>query len=358
VGTYYFPVFRYPLETALGLVASSEEKEDLAKEVDKLYRCVGCEACVDQCPLGVDIPDILRAARRILLDFGCYPEPLKAVVQKIRNVGNPLGEPREKRSGWATELGIKEFKTGMDLLYFACCLPSYDTRLQKVAMATANILNEMGVDFGVLGAAESCCGEAIRRVGAEKVYQDTARSNIQHFSEAGVKKVLVSSPHCYITFKREYPVLGAEFEVVHTTEFFWNSIERGEIVPNTDFNKKVVYHDPCALGRQSGVYDPPRSILKSIPGLELLEVEDFSRNLSLCCGAGSGALWLDWPKGERIADIRVKQLLDTGAEIIAVACPYCLQMFEETLKAMNLNIPVMDVTEILDEAVNRTELVE
>ncbi len=355
VGTYEFLVFRFPLETVLGLIASSEDKDDLAREVDKIYRCVGCEACVDQCPLGVKMPHILRSARRILVDFGSYPENLKSVVQKIRNVGNPLGEPREKRADWAEEIGVKDYSEEMEILYFACCLPSYDTRLKNVAKATAFLLKRAGVSFGILGAKESCCGEAIRRVGAEGVYQETARSNIGNFKESGVKKVLVSSPHCYVTFQKEYPDLGGEFDAVHSTEFFWKCIEQGKILPKKNFGKKVVYHDPCTLGRQSGIYDAPRNILSSIPDLELLEVEDFSRNLSLCCGAGSGALWIDWPKGERMADIRIKQLVDTGADVIAVACPYCLQMFEETVKAMNLNVQVMDVSEILFESLGEDE---
>lgn len=352
VGTYEFLVFRFPLETVLGLIASSEDKDELAREVDKIYRCVGCEACMDQCPLGINMPHILRSARRILVDFGSYPDNLKSIVQKIHNVGNPLGEPREKRGDWANEIGIDKYGPGMEMLYFPCCLPSYDSRIKNVAKSTAGLLRVAGVSFGILGSKESCCGEAIRRVGAEKIYEETARSNINNFKEAGVKTVLVSSPHCLVTFKREYPDLGAQFKTIHAAEFLWESIECGVVVPKKSLQRKVVYHDPCTLGRQSGIYDPPRNILKSIPGLELLEVEDFSRNLSLCCGAGSGALWIDWPKGERMADIRVKQLTDTGAEIIAVACPYCLQMFEETVKAMNLNIEVKDVTELLYDSLN------
>ena len=352
VGTYEFLVFRFPMETVLGLIASSEEKEELAKEVDKIYRCVGCEACVDQCPLGVNMPNILRSARRILVDFGSYPETLKSVVLKIKNVENPLGEPREKRADWAKEAGVDEFKPAMELLYFPCCVPSYDARIQGVARATAYLLQRANVSFGILGTKESCCGEAIRRVGAEAVYKETAQANIKNFQAAGVKRVLVSSPHCYVTFKKEYPELGGSFETVHTTEYFWQSIEQGKIQPSKAFKHKVVYHDPCTLGRQSGIYDAPRKILRSIPGLDLVEVEEFSRNLSLCCGAGSGALWIDWPKGERMADIRIKQLADTGADVIAVACPYCLQMFEETVKAMNLDIKVMDVCEILRESLD------
>ncbi len=350
VGTYEFLVFKFPLETLLGLIASSEDKDELAREVDKIYRCVGCEACLDQCPLGVNMPHILRSARRILVDFGSYPENLKSVVQKIHNVGNPLGEPREKRGDWAKELGIGDFSEDMEMLYFACCLPAYDNRIRNVARSAAGLLRRAGVSFGILGSKENCCGEAIRRVGAEKIYEETARANIGNFKEAGAKTVLVSSPHCLVTFQKEYPEFGGEFSAKHTTEFLWECIEGGKLVPKKNLNKKVVYHDPCTLGRQSGIYEAPRSILKSIPNLKLLEVEDFSRNLSLCCGAGSGALWIDWPKGERMADIRVKQLVDTGADVIAVACPYCLQMFEETVKAMNLDIEVKDVSELLYES--------
>ena len=351
VGTYDFPVFRYPLETALGLVVCSERKEELAKEVDKLYRCVGCGSCVDQCPLGVDIPVILRAARRILVDFGSYPETLKSVVQKIKNVGNPLGEPREKRADWARDLDVAEFKPDMDLLFFPCCIPSYDARVQKVARSTARLLKTAGVSFGILGIKEQCCGEAIRRAGAESVFQETARQNIRSFEAAGAKTVIVSSPHCLVTFRDDYPELGGRTKAVHATQYLWSLIEQDRLRPAQALNKKVVYHDPCTLGRQSKVYDAPRNILRRIPGLELVEVENFAREFSLCCGAGSGALWTDWPKGERIADVRVKQLIDTGAEVIAVACPYCLQMFEETIKALNLDVQVMDIAEILLGAV-------
>lgn len=352
VGTYDFPVFRFPVETALGTVASSEEKEELAKEVDKIYHCVGCEACVDQCPHGINIPNILRAARRILVDFGSYPETLKSIVLKIKNVGNPLGEPREKRADWAKDLNVPQFSSDMEFLYFPCCIPSYDTRIQKVAQATAKILETGGVSFGILGMEENCCGEAIRRVGAEQVFGDVAKANIAKFKESVVKKILATSPHCYTAFKKEYAELGANFEVLHTTQYFAHLIDAGKITPNNQFNKKVVYHDPCTLGRQNNIYEEPRKVLMSIPGLSLVEVEDFSRNLALCCGAGSGGLWIDWLKGERMADIRIKQLLDTGAEVIAVACPYCLQMFEETIKSMDVNIQVMDIAEILFESLD------
>jgi Fe-S oxidoreductase len=345
VGTYDFPIFRLALEAALGMVAASEDKDELAREIDKIYRCVGCEACMDQCPHGVNIPDIFRAGRRLLVDFGSYPDVLKGIVQKIHNVGNPLGAAREKRTAWAGQLDVPRFESGMECLYFPCCIPAYDPRLSAVAQATAGLLKAGGATFGILGAEESCCGEAIRRIGAEAVFEEVRQANTQAFTEAGVTKVVVSSPHCYTSFKNDYPDLRAE--VVHISQLLAGWIEEGRINPSKAFTKKVVYHDPCVLGRQNGIYEEPRRVLKSIPGLELLEVEDFCRNLSVCCGAGSGGLWMEWEKSERIAEVRLNQLIGTGAEVIAVACPYCLQMLEETAKSMKIETPIMDITEIL-----------
>ena len=351
VDMYDFPVYRFSLETAMGMVASSEDKDELAAEIDKIYRCVGCEACLDQCPHGIDTPRILRAARRLLVDFGSYPDTLKSTVQKIKNVGNPFGEPAEKRTDWAKELNVPTYEEKLDYLYFPCCVPVYDSRNQNIAISTAKIFQKYKISFGILGEKELCCGEAIRRVGAEQVFSQVCKGNIKEFKNSGVKKVLVSSPHCLTTFKDEYPEFGAEFETQHITEFLSRLIDDGKIKPVIEFNKKVVYHDPCTLGRKNGIYEEPRNILQSIPGLELVEVEEFNRNLSVCCGAGSGGLWMEWDKDERIADVRLKQLIDTGADIIAVACPYCLQMFEETLKSMNSEIEVLDVTEILYKSI-------
>jgi len=347
VGTYDFPVYRFPLEAALGMMASSEDKDELLAEVDRIYRCVGCEACVNQCPHGVKITSILRAARRILVEYGSYPEALKDTVGRIRDTGNPTGDPAEKRLGWAKDLGVPAFEPGMDYLYFSCCISSYDQRIKEVSSAIARVLKTAGVSFGLLASADRCCSEAIRRVGAEEVFLENSASNIQAFSGAGVTRVLVNSPHCYTTFKNEYPEQGARFETVHTTQLLAGLIAEGKIKPAGEFAKKVVYHDPCALGRQNGIYDEPREVLRSIPGLELLEVPNFNREFSVCCGAGSGALWTEWEKDERIAAVRLEQLAATGADVIAVACPYCQQMLEETVKSMGMEIEVMDVAEIL-----------
>jgi Fe-S oxidoreductase len=347
VGTYDFPVYRFPLEAALGMMASSEDKEELMAEVDKIYRCVGCEACVNQCPHGVDIPSILRAARRILVDYGSYPEALKDTVGRIRDTGNPTGQPAEKRLDWAGDLEIPAFEAGMDYVFFSCCISSYDPRVKEVSRAVAKVLKAAGVSFGLLAAANRCCSEAIRRVGAEEVFIENACSNIKAFADAGATRVIVNSPHCLTTFREDYPEQGARFEAIHITQLLAQLIDEGRLRPAVEFGKKVVYHDPCTLGRQSGIYEEPRRVLASIPGLELLEVPDFNREFSVCCGAGSGGLWTEWDKDERIAAVRMEQLVGTGARVIAVACPYCQQMLEETAKSLGTEVEVMDVVEIL-----------
>jgi len=346
-----FPTYRIPQLVRLGAIMTSEEKEELEKEVTEIYRCVGCENCVKFCPRGVSLPDVIRAIRRILVDYGSYPQELKSLVTRIKSNGNPLGEPRSKRADWAKSLGVDKFTSDMEFVYFPCCMPAYDTRLKNIAESTVKILKHAGVSFGIIGEEETCCCEAIRRVGAEKVYEEAKKSNIEIFKKLGVRKILVTSPHCYTVFKNDYKNDYDGFEVYHTVEIFYKLIKEGRIKPKKSINKRVVYHDPCTLGRQNGIYDEPREVLKSIPNLELLEIENFSREFSLCCGGGSGGVFMDWPSGERIGDVRVKQAIDTGADILAVACPYCLMMFEASVKTMEEEIEVKDISELLAEAI-------
>jgi Fe-S oxidoreductase len=290
--------------------------------------------------------------RRILVDYGSMPAELKPVISKIYNQGNPLGSDREKRAGWSEGLDVKAFEPSMEYLYFSCCLPAYDVRGQEVARATAKILSKAGVSYGILGDAESCCSEAIRRAGAEKVFQEVAAKNVEAFKAAGVKKVLTTSPHCYSSFQLDYPEVGGDFEVVHVTQLYHDLITSGALKPEKNLGKRVVYHDPCTLGRQNSIYEEPRTVLRAIPGLELVEFEPDNREFSVCCGGGSGGLWLDWPKGERLSDLRVEQALETGAEILAVACPYCLSMFEDSVKTMGVELEVKDISELLSDALS------
>jgi Fe-S oxidoreductase len=345
-----YPTYRFCQRIKLGAIIDSENKEDIAVDTIDVFRCVGCNSCRYECPRGVNLSDVLRAVRRLLVDFGSYPSELKSVVTRLFNSGNPLGEPVEKRADWATGLDVPQFKESHEYLYFSCCVPAYDARAKNVAQSTAKILKKAGVSFGIIGKDEFCCGEAVRRVGAEKVFQAAVKNNTEVFKKTGVKKVITTSPHCYLTFKQDYPEYYDKLDAIHVTQFFAELIKNNKIKPKKSFNKKVVYHDPCTLGRQMEVYEEPRQILKSIPGLELIEVPTFNREFSICCGGGAMGLWRDWPQDERLANLRSEQLLATGADVIAVACPYCLQMFEETVKSMGLEVLVMDITEILYES--------
>ncbi len=345
-----FLVYQLAQNIKLGAVLNSEDKDVIAHEVTELYRCVGCDACYDQCPRGLNIADMLRAVRRIMVESESVPGPLRTTISSLYSNGNPLSQPPEKRTDWAKDLDLPAFQPEMEYAWFTCCTVDYDPRCQKIAQATAEILKRAGVSFGILGNEQSCCGEAIRKAGAEKAFKQVAESNIKLFEKTGAKKLLTTSPHCLNSFKKDYPELDGNCQVIHMTQLFARLIEQGEITPKKELNKRVVYHDPCTLGRQNNIYEEPRQVLKNIPGLELVEIPEFNHENSVCCGGGSGGLWLEWPKGERLADVRAKQAADTGAQILAVACPYCLTMFEDSVKTMNLDIQVLDVAELLAES--------
>ena len=262
-------------------------------------------------------------------------------------------EERNKRANWAEGLSVKPFTEDMEILYYTGCYFSYDPRLKKVAVATANILNKAGVNFGILGEKESCCGESIRKAGDEDLYRQLAKENIKTFIDNGVKKILVSSPHCYHTFKNEYPEFMVNFEVVHVSQYLSGLINEGRLELSNGYKKKVTYHDPCYLGRHNAIYDEPRKILQNIFALEMTEMVD-SKEDSLCCGGGGGRIWMDTQKGERFSDIRIEQAIQTGAEVMVTSCPYCIANFEDSLLSNgdNNTIEIKDLTEIIQEAIS------
>jgi Fe-S oxidoreductase len=323
-------------------------------EGEETWLCATCHACVGRCPRGVEIIDIMRAMRRVIVELGIgyVPRPVRITGKNISVTGNPFGEAREKRADWAKGIGVKTFAAGTEVLYFSCCVPAYDPNAKRVARATATVLQKVGTDFGVLGDRESCCGESIRKAGHENLFQALAQSNIAAFAENSVKKILTSSPHCYYAFKNEYPNAGGNFEVMHSTQYFASLIKQGKLKFSKKLNKKVAYHDPCYLGRHAGIYDEPREVLQSIPGVELVEMADHKEN-SLCCGGGGGRIWQETKKGERFSDLRVEQAIKAEAEILASACPYCLLNFEDSILTMNVGnvIQVKDISELVQEAI-------
>jgi Fe-S oxidoreductase len=324
-------------------------------ESEDLWICATCRNCVDRCPRGVEIIDVMRAMRRLLVPDGVVPASipnLRSVMTSIASVGNPWGQEPGDRANWAKAVEVKEFTEGTELLYFPCCYPSYDPRLRKVSAATATLLNSAGVDFGILGSKENCCGESVRKAGNEDLFKRLARENIKTFIENGVKKIVASSPHCYHTFKNEYPEFKVNFEVLHTTQYLFQLMKEGKLKFTKEYGKKVTYHDPCYLGRHNGIYDEPRELLKKVPGLELVEMPE-SREDSLCCGMGGGRVWMETAKGERFSDIRLEQAIGVGAEVLVTSCPYCITQFEDsrlTLKNSEA-IEIKDITEILQEVI-------
>jgi Fe-S oxidoreductase len=324
-------------------------------ESEEIWRCTTCGRCPQQCPRDVKQIESGVSLRRIATEYGVFPasvRPIRTISGSLVGEGNPLNEERKKRADWAEGLSVKAFTEGMEILYFPCCYLSYDARLKKVARATANILNRAGVDFGILGAKENCCGESIRKTGDEDVFKRLAKENIKTFIDHGVKKILVSSPHCYHTFKNEYPEFMVNFEVVHISQYLFQLINEGRLELNKEYGKKVTYHDPCYLGRHNGIYDEPRDVLKKIPGLELNEMPE-SRVDSLCCGGGGGRIWMETPKGERFCDLRIEQAIDGGAEVLVTSCPYCITNFEDSrLNRENSEvIQIKDITEIVQEVI-------
>jgi len=325
-------------------------------ESEEIWLCTTCGRCPQQCPRDVQQIESGVALRRIATEYGVFPSPVKpirTVSGSLVGQGNPLGEERAKRGDWAKGLSVNSFTEGMEILYFPGCYLSYDPRLKKVAVATAEILKRAEVDFGILGAEENCCGESIRKTGDEELFKRLARENIKTFIDHGVKKILVSSPHCYHTFKNEYPEFRVDFEVIHITQYLLELIREGRLEFTGEYEKKVTYHDPCYLGRHNGVYDEPREVLKRIPGLELCEMPE-SREDSLCCGGGGGRIWMETPKGERFCDLRVEQAMGIGAEVLATACPYCISNFEDSKLTLDCveEIEIKDITEIVREALS------
>jgi Fe-S oxidoreductase len=319
-----------------------------------IWKCDGCRACAQACPRGLDIPKIIRSLRRVISEVGTgsVPRSLRTAAANIAGIGNPLGEPREGRTMLAEEMNIGQYTKGTDIMLFTCCYQSYDNRCSKVARSIINILKKANIDFAVLDGNISCCGESIRKTGKEALFADLAANNIKSLKKAGVRKVLVSSPHCFNTFKDEYPEFGASFEVIHLVRYLDELVTNGKIKFNKPIDKKVTYHDSCLLGRYQGIYDEPRRILKAIPGINLIEMTDNCAN-ALCCGGGAGGLWLESKKDERFAELRIRQAVDCGAQILAVSCPYCMTMFEDAALGLNAadSIEIKDVAELVWESI-------
>jgi Fe-S oxidoreductase len=323
-----------------------------------LWACTTCRACEEQCPVMITYVDKIVGMRRALVTMkGEFPNELNKPFQAMEVNGNPWNLARIDRAAWAEGLDVPLMSDRPDapVLFWVGCAPSYDDRAKKIARATVKLLKAAGVDFAILGSEESCTGDSARRAGNEFLYMTLAEQNIATLNgyqeKGGIKKIVTTCPHCFNTLKNEYPDLGGRYEVVHHTEMLLDLVRAKKIVPTKTVQAKAVLHDACYLGRYNGVYDPPREILRTIPGLDLVEA-DMTKNRGLCCGAGGAQMWMEEQNKDRMNVRRTKDLVQTGAKIVASTCPFCQTMLTDGLKAEGLEdeIRQLDVAELLEQS--------
>ena len=333
--------------------------EDRLKLTDKtaqrVFTCASCGACDEQCypAMGLKPLEVIEELKAIMVEEGVVPPKVRDFLENVYKYGNPYGEGKEKRGKWAEGTSIRQYQPGDEFLLYIGCVGSYDTRSQEAAKALGSLLLDAGVSFGILGAEEKCDGNEVLRLGERELFQHLAQENIKALKDLQAKSIITLSPHSYNVMKNEYPELGADFEVIHYTQFLRDLIKNKKLKPAKGFKARVTYHDPCFLGRHNKEYDAPREVLSSIPGVELTEMES-RREHSFCCGGGGGNFYTDMLGGAENSPsrIRIKEAYATGAEVLAVACPICMTMLDDAVKVEGLEdkLGVKDIAEIVRQA--------
>ncbi len=317
---------------------------------ESIWLCTTCGACVANCPRGVDIPEGLLALRAQAWREGHVPRHLHGVLWALQWDSNPYRRPPSHRSNWAKGLQLKEFTSDDEVLYYVGCTACYDRRLQKVARSLTLLLTASGVSFGTLGERERCCGDIVRALGHEAYLRRYVDEHAKLLADAGAKTVITTSPHCYDMFKRHYPDLAGAFAPLHYTQYLSRLLDEGRLRLRREVRLRVTYHDPCYLGRRNGIYEEPRKLLRTVPGLELVEMRE-NREQALCCGGGGGRMWMETKPEERFSNVRVRQAAETKADLLVTACPHCITCLEDSLKVMGISgLRVADVAEVLAQA--------
>jgi len=320
-----------------------------------IWLCTSCDSCTLSCPKEIDCARALDEERSLIVEDGMLvPRTAKDVLNSVFKYHNPVRMAPSKRTEWINGLEIKELPMvgRTSILYFVCCSPAYDVRNQEIARSMAQIFKRMDEDFAIFGKEEWCCGDHILRLGEKGLFEELAEHNISLFKKYGFDTVVTLSPHCYYAFKNEKPYADVNINVQHYTQFIADAIEKGRLKPIRAVKKKVTYHDPCFLGKRSKVYDEPRRILMSIPGLKLVEMGR-SRENSFCCGGGAGRVWTEEATPENRPSVsRIREALELGVEVVATTCPFCVTTLEDAVKVLDVEnkIVVRDVSELLMEA--------
>ncbi|MCL5076784.1 MAG: (Fe-S)-binding protein [Actinobacteria bacterium] len=327
-----------------------------------LWACTTCGACVEACPVDIEHVDAIVDMRRyqVLMESE-FPTEANLMLRNVENQGDPWGLGQSKRLDWTKGVDFEipvvtgEIPNDMEYLFWVGCAGALDERAMKVTQSIARLLNQAGVNFGILGPRESCTGDPARRLGNEYLYQMQATSNIETLNEAGVKKIVASCPHCFNSLANEYPSLGGNYQVVHHSQLLEKLVSQQKILPKIPVNAKVTYHDPCYLGRHNSVYDEPRSVLNAVPGVSTVEMHKH-KSKGFCCGAGGSRMWLEENIGKRINMERTDQALGTDADVVSTACPYCMIMLDDGVKsrqsegAASESLRVLDVAQILENS--------
>jgi Fe-S oxidoreductase len=323
-------------------------------EPEILWSCTTCRACEEACPVFIEyVQKIVDMRRHLVLMRGEFPAEAQATLRNIENNSNPWGIGFDERANWAKGMGVPSLaeKPEVDVLYWVGCAGSFDDRNKKVSTAVVKILQEAKVDFAILGPEEGCTGDPARRIGNEYLFQTLAKQNIETMGKYKFKTVLAQCPHCFNTIKNEYPQFGGNFEVIHHTDYINRLIESGKIKPVKNLDEKVTYHDSCYLGRYNNIYDQPRDVLKSIPGVEYQDVE-ISRNIGRCCGAGGGRMWMEEHLGERVNHKRLDDLMTVNPQTVASACPFCMTMITDAARDKHIEVKTKDIAEIVADSLN------
>ena len=355
-------VRNYANEHSSQLFAGETPEEDIIARFgeEAVWACTTCHACVDVCPVNIEhVPKLTDARRHLMMERMEFDEsvedtimPLMATIENLESDSNPYGLPSHERGDWAADLDVKVAEPA-EYIYFAGCAASFDERNKKVARDTISIMKEAGLDVGILGMQEGCSGDAARRAGNEYLFQMLAETNLETFDELGVKKVVASCPHCFHTLGKEYKDYGGEdIEVMHHSQLIAHLQSEGKL-PEPKHDGSVTYHDPCYLGRIGGEYDAPRDIIGGVD----VEAERHGRG-SFCCGAGGAQMWMEEsvPEGnDRVNIIRAKELAATGADTVAVGCPFCSTMVTDGLSAIDSNIEVKDIAELVWEQIKSND---
>ncbi len=335
---------------------------------DELWACTTCRACVEECPVMIEhVSSIVDMRRYLVLTESRFPQELSAAYRNLENNYTVWSFNWRDRAKWTEGLNIPvAASSSFDILYWVGCAGSFDVRYQKVARAFSRLMTIAGIKFAILGSEEKCSGDPARRSGNEYLAQTLMKENILTFGKYGVKKIVTTCPHCFNTLKNEYPDFGGNYEVVHHTQLIEQLIDSGKLPLKTSFDnsrataraadkKRVTYHDSCYIGRYNGVYDSPRNVLSSFGTSEIVEMRR-SKDKGFCCGAGGARMWMEENTGKRVNIERTEEALSTRPDVIASACPFCMTMMSDGVKAKAASgVAVKDIAELTLEAIDDPE---